>query len=62
MKSDFGNNFGLPEVLELKMPSGRRLGTFSSSTSRSPKLFTKANFLKSTIQLKFFKKIWSVTQ
>ena len=29
----------------------RRLGIFSSSTSRSPKLLSKADFLKSTIYL-----------
>ena len=32
--------------VSLKMPSQRRLSIFSSSTSRSPKLFPKADFLK----------------
>ena len=32
--SAFGNNFGLREMLELKMPSWRRLGIFSSSTGK----------------------------
>ena len=39
-KSAFGNNFGLQKVLELKQ-SQRRLGIFSSSPSRSPKVFPK---------------------
>ena len=39
-KSAFGNSFGLRKVLELKQ-SQRRLGIFSSSPSRSPKVFPK---------------------
>ena len=34
---------------ELKMPNWHRIGIFSSNTSQSPKLISKADFLKSTI-------------
>ena len=44
-KSAFKVNFGLREVVELKMMNRRRVGIFRSSTSRSPKLFPKADFL-----------------
>ena len=48
-KLAFRINFGLWEVFELKIPSWRRLGIFSSTTSQSPKLIPKADLFKSTI-------------